>query len=180
MCMYRVFSCVVGRGCLLWPVHFLGKTLLVFALLHSIFQGKVCLLLQVFLDFRELSYVSVWVAQSCQTLCDPMDCRQPGSSVHGILQARILECIATPFSRGSSRPRDPTRLSSIAGRFFSVWATRPVLKPRQGRLHALFCIHWILNVTMSLTSSQPPPSRTMDFQTNKYTHIFEAFPLCSI
>ena len=51
MSMYRVFSCVVGRGCLLWPVHFLCKTVLVFALLNSIFQGQICLLLQVFLDF---------------------------------------------------------------------------------------------------------------------------------
>src|SRR5574340_1208917 len=51
MSMYRVFSCVVGRGCLLRPVNFLGKTLLAFALLHSIFQGQICLLLQVFLDF---------------------------------------------------------------------------------------------------------------------------------
>ena len=49
--MCRVFSCVVGRGCLLQPVHFLGKTLLVFALHHSVFQGQICLLLQVFLDF---------------------------------------------------------------------------------------------------------------------------------
>ena len=47
MSMYSVFSCV-GRGCLLWPVHFLGKTLLVFALLHSVFQGQICLLLQYF------------------------------------------------------------------------------------------------------------------------------------
>ena len=51
MFMCRVFSYVVGRGCLLWPVHFLGKTLLVFALLHSVFQGQICLLLQMFLDF---------------------------------------------------------------------------------------------------------------------------------
>ena len=51
MSMCRVFSCVVGRGCLLWPVHFLGIPLLVFALLHSVFQGQICLLLQVFLDF---------------------------------------------------------------------------------------------------------------------------------
>ena len=51
MSMCRVFSCGVGRGCLLWPVHFLGKTLLVFALLHSVFQGQICLLLQVFFDF---------------------------------------------------------------------------------------------------------------------------------
>ena len=51
MSICRAFSCVVERGCLLWPVHFLGKTLLVFALLHSAFQGRICLLLQVFLDF---------------------------------------------------------------------------------------------------------------------------------
>ena len=50
-CPCVVFSCVVGRGCLLWPVHFLGKTLLAFALLHSAFQGQICLLVQVFLDF---------------------------------------------------------------------------------------------------------------------------------
>ena len=50
-------------------------------------------------------YVSE-VAQSCLTLCDPMDCSLPGSSVHGILQAKILEWVAIPFSRGSSQPRD--------------------------------------------------------------------------
>jgi len=49
MSMCRVFSCVVGRGCLLWPVQSLGKTLLAFALLHSVRQGQICLLLQVFL-----------------------------------------------------------------------------------------------------------------------------------
>ena len=51
MSMCRVFSCVVGRGCLLWPVSSFGKTLLAFALLHSVLQGQICLLLQVFLDF---------------------------------------------------------------------------------------------------------------------------------
>ena len=45
MSMYRVFSCVVGRGCLLWTVHSLGRTLLAFALLHSVLQGQICLLL---------------------------------------------------------------------------------------------------------------------------------------
>ena len=60
MSMYRVFSCVVGKGCLLWPVHFLGKTLLVFALLHSAFRGKICLLLQVFLDFLLLHSSPLW------------------------------------------------------------------------------------------------------------------------
>ena len=49
--MCRVFSCVVGKGCLLWPVHSFGRTLLTFALLHSVLQGHICLLLQVFLNF---------------------------------------------------------------------------------------------------------------------------------
>ena len=53
-----------------------------------------------------------------------MDCSPPGSSVHGILQGRTLEWIAIPFSRGSSQLRDQTRVSYIAGRFFTIWATR--------------------------------------------------------
>ena len=53
-----------------------------------------------------------------------MDCSPPGSSVHGILQARILEWVAISFSGGSSRPRDRTQVSCIAARFFTVWATR--------------------------------------------------------
>ena len=56
------------------------------------------------------------VTQSCPTLSDPVDCSLPGSSVHGILQARILEWIAIPFSRGSSRPRNRTWVSLIVGR----------------------------------------------------------------
>ena len=54
----------------------------------------------------------------------PMDCSLPGSSVHGILQARILEWVAIPFSRGSSQPRNWSQVSFIAGRFFIVRATR--------------------------------------------------------
>ena len=56
--------------------------------------------------------------------CDPMDCILPGSSVHGILQARILKWVAIPFSRGSSRPRDGTQVSHIADGFFIIWATK--------------------------------------------------------
>ena len=59
------------------------------------------------------------VAQLCLTLCDPMDCSLPGSSLHGIPQARTLEWVAISFSRGSSRPRDRTRVSRIAGRCFN-------------------------------------------------------------
>ena len=65
----------------------------------------------------------VLVVHLCLTLCDPMDNSLSGSSVHGILQARILEWVATPFSRGSSRPRDQTWVSSTVGRFFTIWAT---------------------------------------------------------
>ena len=60
------------------------------------------------------------VAQSCPTLCHPMDCSPPGSSVHGILQARILEWVAISFSRGYSRPRDQTQVSRIVGRCFNL------------------------------------------------------------
>ena len=64
------------------------------------------------------------VAQSCPTLCDHMDCSLSGSSVHGVFQARVLEWIAISFSRWSSWPRNWTRVSCIAGRCFTVWATR--------------------------------------------------------
>ena len=57
------------------------------------------------------------VAWSCLTLCDPMGCSPSGSSVHGVLQARILEWAAMPSSRGSSQPRDRTQVSCTAGRF---------------------------------------------------------------
>ena len=60
------------------------------------------------------------VAQSCLTLCDPIDCSLPGSSVHGIFQAIILEWIAISFSRGSSQPRDRTQVSCIVDRHFTV------------------------------------------------------------
>ena len=62
------------------------------------------------------------VSPLCLTLCNPMDYR-----VHGILQARILESVAVPFSRGSSRPRDQTRVSCIAGGLFTTWAAREAL-----------------------------------------------------
>ena len=64
------------------------------------------------------------VALSCLTLCDPMDYSPPGSSVHGILQARTLEWIAISFSRGSSSPRNRTGVSCIAGGFFIAEPTR--------------------------------------------------------
>ena len=70
------------------------------------------------------SKVKRLVSQSCLTLCNLMDCSSPDSSVHGILQARILKWVAIPFSRGSSWPRDQTHVSCTTGRFFIIWATR--------------------------------------------------------
>ena len=60
------------------------------------------------------------VARSCPTVFDPMDCSLPGSSVHGIFQARVLEWVAISFSRGSSQPRDRSRVSLAVGRCFTV------------------------------------------------------------
>ena len=65
----------------------------------------------------------VLVAQLCLIFCNFTDCSSPGSFVHGIFQARTLEWIAIPFSRGSSQPRDWTRVSCIAGGLFTNWAT---------------------------------------------------------
>ena len=67
------------------------------------------------------------VTQSCLTLRNPMDCSPLDSSIHGIFQARVLMWIAISFSRGSSWPRDQTRVSCIAGRHFTIWATREAL-----------------------------------------------------
>ena len=71
--------------------------------------------------------VKVKVAQLCLTLCDPMACSPPGSSVHGISKARILKWVAISFSRRSSHPRDQTHMSCVScivGGFFIHWAIR--------------------------------------------------------
>ena len=127
MSMCRVFSCVVGRGCLLWLVHSLDKTLLAFTLLHFVLQGQIYLLTQVSLVGLLLHSSPLWwkehrfgvlvlaglvglhrtiqlheVAQSYPTLSDSMDCSLPGSSVPGIFQARVLEWGAIAFSNSSS------------------------------------------------------------------------------
>ena len=64
---------------------------------------------------KSLSHVRLW---------NPMDCSPPGSSIHGIFQARVLEWVAISFSRGPSQPRDRTQVSCIADRHFTLWATR--------------------------------------------------------
>ena len=77
------------------------------------------------INYQLLMYVLCLVAQSCLTLCDPLDYSLPGSSVHGgILQARIWEWVAIPSSWRSYQPRDWTQVSCNAGGFFTIWATR--------------------------------------------------------
>ena len=71
--------------------------------------------------------VKVLVPQSCPTLWNPMDHSSPGSSVYGILQARILEWVAISFSRGFFWPSDRTCVCYTAGRFFPIWVTREAL-----------------------------------------------------
>ena len=73
-----------------------------------------------------LLYMCVLVTQSCPTFCNHMACSPPGSSVHGILQARILEWVAILFSREFSQPKDQTWVSHIAGRFFLICTTTEV------------------------------------------------------
>ena len=77
------------------------------------------------------------VTQLCPTLCDPMDCSLPRSSIHGIFQARVLECIAISFSGGSSQPRDWTQVSHFVGRCFTIWATR---KDEGKKVKSLSCV----------------------------------------
>ena len=95
--------------------------------------------------------------QSCLTLCDPIDCSPPGSSVHGILQARILEWAAMPSSRGSSRPRDQTCVSYVS------CIVRQVL------------YHWCHQGSQHYTKKMPVPWPT-SYKTRS-AHV--AFRLCS-
>ena len=99
-----------------------GKTI---ALTRRTFVGKVMSLLlnmlsRLVVTFLPRSESESEVAQPCLTLCDPVNCSPPGSSIHGILQARILEWVATSFSRASSRHKDRTQVSRIAGRRFHL------------------------------------------------------------
>ena len=82
-------------------------------------------------------------AQSCPTLCDPMDCSPSGSSVYGILQARILEWVAMPYSRGSSWPRDRTSISCISCIASGFFIIEPAGRPPAagGGLSLVFLAH---------------------------------------
>ena len=76
--------------------------------------------------------------QLCPTLCNPMDRSLPGSYIHGIFQARILEWVAISFSRGSFQPRDQTQVSCTVGRLFTIWTTREPYVLSLNQKNALF------------------------------------------
>ena len=96
----------------------------------SIKRMEYCLLqqhgwtLDIIILSEKVLKMKMLVAHSCPTLCDTMDCSLTDSSVHGILQARILEWVAIAFSRGSSQPKDWTWISCTAGSLFTFWVTR--------------------------------------------------------
>ena len=108
--------------------------------------------------------VKVLVAQSCLTLCDPMDCSPPGFSVFGVLWARILASVAIPFSRGSSQSRDRTWVSHIASRFFTIWATRISCKSYSSDKHSL------TSTLKKQISSSPLPANLSLTHTLSFTH----------
>ena len=97
------------------------------------------------------------VAQSCPTHSDPMDCSPPRSSVHGTLQARILQWVAISFSRASSWPRDQTQVSYIAGWCFDLWATREVPLHNLDALKLLFfhCVPGHMSLSQALNNIPP-------------------------
>ena len=88
-----------------------------------------------YFSLKKQKWSESWT-QSCPTLCDHTDCSPPGSSVHGILQARILEWVDILFSRGPSWPRNQTQVSCIAGGFFICRAIRKALVPQ---LYMILC-----------------------------------------
>ena len=143
------------------------SSLLSMTCLPSILEGGSSLLLYA---------VKVLVAQSCLTLCNPMDCSPPGFSVHGILQARILEWVAIPFSRESSRLRDRTQVSCIAGRFFTIWATSEahVLSCSSFAVQLLSCV-WLF-ATPWIAACQASLSFTISWSFRKLMSIESVMP----
>ena len=95
----------------------------------------------------------VKVTQSCLTLCDPVD-----YTVQGILQARIPEWVAFPFSRGSSQPRDRTQVFSIAGGFFINWVTREVGQKNSRcswcRPHLISLLYWLGVISLWISGDE--------------------------
>ena len=104
-----------------------------------------------------LPQLLVLVAQSCPAVCDSMNCNPPGSSVHGILQARILEWVAIPFSRGSFRPRDWTHITRIAT-FLTIWELLGQTAIREGAQPNPLADNWIKDYLANPCTGRAGPS----------------------
>ena len=133
MSMCRVISCVVGRGCLLWPVRSLGRTLLAFALLHSVLQGRICLLLQVFHCFEVILKSFVIQSLSRVQLC----------ALHQLQHAWLPCPSLSPTVCSNSCPLSwwchPTISSSVTPFSFCPLA---FLAPRVFSSESTVCIRW--------------------------------------
>ena len=110
---------------------------------------------------QEESEVKVLVAQSCPTLCDPLDCSPPGSSVHGILQARILEWVVISFSRGSFQPRDQTLISYVSCFGSWIWGCKESDMTEQlihnhHHIYIFFYLYMLWASQMALVVKNPP------------------------
>ena len=127
------FLSTQGRS--MWPSEMLASSIVISHLMFNPaqctkkFRGKHWKTITIGLCVQQMEKacyfcVQLVISMLCPTLCDPMDYSPPGSSVHGIFQARRLEWVAIPFSRGSFRPGDQIQFSCSAGGFFTIWATR--------------------------------------------------------
>ena len=144
------------------------------------------------LGLKEISYcdsvkVKVLVAQSCSTLCNPMGCSPPGSFVHGILQARILEWFAIPFPRRSSWTRDQTRMHCRRILYhLSHWESdsvnicqsqdsNPFYFHSKTLIFLLYHAHWCLVVVVTVKRESDPPyySIYMNMLPYKANRIFQ-------
>ena len=102
-------------------------------------------------DIKSKSISCLVVSNSCDS-CDPVECSPPGLSVHGILQARILEWVAIPFSRGSSQPRDRTHVSHIAGRFYLL------SHQKWSEMKSISRV-WLIQTPWTVANQSPPSMR---------------------
>ena len=115
-------------------------------------------------------------AQLCPTLCDPMDCSPSSSSVHGILQARIVEWVAMPSCRGSSRPRDQTHiscLSCLAGRLFLLLSHQEscIHTHTHTHTHTRHTMHTPRTIIPDKEETLPFETTWMDVQGNRLSKI---------
>ena len=116
------------------------------------------------------------VTKSCPTLCGPMGCSPPGSSVHRLLQGKILEWVVIFFSRGSSRPRDWTCLSCIGRRILDHWVIREAhLKKKKKKI--IYLLYWVLEAALGILFPDQGSHRTQGFSKATWKTCFYT-PLC--